>query len=192
MNKRNIFIIIAILKFGIINSQSNNRIIYNEIFKWSFSIPDTFENVGLTETEKNQALGKEMIEKELGQKVVNKSIKIYGFKNGIYNQLIVNYQLTQSTDNYELRFKEVCEILYESLKTKLPTANITHSFSSEFISNIKFETFDLQISANNIKMNIKSFSTIIDDKILNIQIGYQDNTVGEKLIAAIRESTFTK
>lgn len=185
-------ILILILPLNNLYSQSDSIKIYNEMFKWNFSIPNYFENVSPKEAEKSQATGKEIIENKTGQKIVNKSIKIYGFKSGIYNQLIVNYQPTESTENYSERFKQVTEILYESFKSNLPDAKITRSYSSEIISNIKFEVFDMNISSDNLKMNMKCFSAIIDGKILNIQIGYQDEEKGQTLISAIKNSTFKK
>lgn len=153
--KHKIFLILVlILPFCNLYSQSNNIEIYNEMFKWKFSIPSYFENVSPIEAEKHQASGKELIENKTGQEVVNKSIKIYGFKSENYNQLIVNYQPTESNENYSERFKEVAEILYESFRKKLPNAEITYSLSTEIISDIKFEVFDMKISSNNIKMNI--------------------------------------
>jgi hypothetical protein len=186
--------LILILIFPLHNlySQSNNIEIYNEMFKWNFSIPNYFENVSPNEAEKNQALGKEIIENKIGQEIVNKSIKIYGFKSGSYNQLIVNYQPTKSEENYSDTFKQVSEILYESFRNKLPNTEITHSISSEIISNVKFEVFDVNISNHNLKMSMKFFSSIIDGKILNVQIGYQDEEKGLALISAFRKSTFKK
>ena len=39
---------------------------------------------------------------------------------------------------------------------------------------------------------MKFFSSIIDGKILNVQIGYQDEEKGLALISAFRKSTFKK
>ena len=190
MKLKSYLIIILIFSLNNLYSQSDKIEIYNEMFKWKFSIPNYFENVSPKEAEKNQAIGKELIEKKVGQEIVNKSIKIYGFKSGNFNQLIVNYQFTKSEDNYTERFKQVSELLYQSFKEKLPNAEIKKSYSSEIISNIKFDTFEMHISDNKIKMNMKCFSAIIDGKILNIQIAYQDEEKGEVLISSIRKSTF--
>ena len=190
MKLKSYLIIILIFSLNNLYSQSDKIEIYNEMFKWKFSIPNYFENVSPKEAEKNQAIGKEIIEKKVGQEIVNKSIKIYGFKSGNFNQLIVNYQFTKSEDNYTERFKQVSELLYQSFKEKLPNAEINKSYSSEIISNIKFDTFEMHISDNKIKMNMKCFSAIIDGKILNIQIAYQDEEKGEVLISSIRKSTF--
>ena len=190
MKLKSYLIIILIFSLNNLYSQSDKIEIYNEMFKWKFSIPNYFENVSPKEAEKNQAIGKEIIEKKVGQEIVNKSIKIYGFKSGNFNQLIVNYQFTKSEDNYTERFKQVSELLYQSFKEKLPNAAIKKSYSSEIISNIKFDTFEMHISDNKIKMNMKCFSAIIDGKILNIQIAYQDEEKGEVLISSIRKSTF--
>ena len=78
----NLFLLLA---FNIGLSQSNIIEINNEMFKWRFSIPNYFENVSPSEAIKNLELGKKMIEKSLDQEIVNKSVKIYGFKNGDYN-----------------------------------------------------------------------------------------------------------
>ena len=190
MKLKSYLIIILIFSLNNLYSQSDKIEIYNEMFKWKFSIPNYFENVSPKEAEKNQAIGKEIIDKKVGQEIVNKSIKIYGFKSGNFNQLIVNYQFTKSEDNYTERFKQVSELLYQSFKEKLPNAEIKKSYSSEIISNIKFDTFEMHISDNKIKMNMKCFSAIIDGKILNIQIAYQDEEKGEVLISSIRKSTF--
>ena len=190
MKLKSYLIIILIFSLNNLYSQSDKIEIYNEMFKWKFSIPNYFENVSPKEAEKNQAIGKEIIEKKVGQEIVNKSIKIYGFKSGNFNQLIVNYQFTKTEDNYTERFKQVSELLYQSFKEKLPNAEIKKSYSSEIISNIKFDTFEMHISDNKIKMNMKCFSAIIDGKILNIQIAYQDEEKGEVLISSIRKSTF--
>jgi hypothetical protein len=190
MKLKSYLIIILIFSLNNLYSQSDKIEIYNEMFKWKFSIPNYFENVSPKEAEKNQAIGKEIIEKKVGQEIVNKSIKIYGFKSGNFNQLIVNYQFTKSEDNYTERFKQVSELLYQSFKEKLPNAEIKKSYSSDIISNIKFDTFEMYISDNKIKMNMKCFSAIIDGKILNIQIAYQDEEKGEVLISSIRKSTF--
>ena len=190
MKLKSYLIIILIFSLNNLYSQSDKIEIYNEMFKWKFSIPNYFENVSPKEAEKNQAIGKEIIEKKVGQEIVNKSIKIYGFKSGNFNQLIVNYQFTKSEDNYTERFKQVSELLYQSFEEKLPNAEIKKSYSSEIISNIKFDTFEMHISDNKIKMNMKCFSAIIDGKILNIQIAYQDEEKGEVLISSIRKSTF--
>lgn len=192
MKIKSYLIIILFFSLNKLYSQSDNVEIYNEMFKWKFSIPNYFENVSPKEAEKNQAVGKEIIEKKVGQEIVNKSIKIYVFKNGNFNQLIVNYQFTNSEDNYTERFKQVSELLYQSFKEKLPNAEIKKSYSSEIISNVKFEAFEMHISDNKIKMNMKCFSTIIDGKILNIQIAYQDEEKGEVLISSIRKSIFIK
>ena len=55
-------ILILILPLHNLYSQSNDIEIYNEMFKWNFSIPNYFENVSPSEAEKNQASGKEIIE----------------------------------------------------------------------------------------------------------------------------------
>ena len=190
MKLKTYLIVILIFSLNNLYSQSDKIEIYNEMFKWKFSIPNDFENVSPKEAEKNQANGKEIIENKIGQEIVNKSIKIYGFKSGNYNQLIANYQITKSEENYPERFKQISEIIYQSFKEKLPNAEITKSYSSEVISDIKFETFEMHISDKNIKMNMKCFSTIIDGKILNVQIGYQDEEKGQVLITSFRKSTF--
>ena len=186
------FILLLIFSLNNLYSQSDNIEIYNEMFKWKFSVPNYFENVSPREAEKNQENGKEIIENKIGQEIVNKSVKIYGFKSGNYNQLIVNYQITKSEENYTERFKQVSELLYESFKEKLPNAEITRLYSSEIISNINFEVFEMHISSSNIKMNMKCYSTIINGKILNIQIGYQDEEKGKSLISSIQKSTFNE
>ena len=185
-------LLILIISFQNIYCQENNIKINNEMFKWQFEVPNYFENVSPTEAENNQKIGKNIIENEIGEEVVNKSIKIYGFKSGNYNQLIVNYQVTKLEENYSETFKEVSKILFESIKNKLPSANINHSYSTEIISNIKFEVFEMNITSNNIKMNMISYSTIIEGKILNVQIGYQDEEKGQALISSFRKSTFKK
>jgi hypothetical protein len=179
--------------FSTAHSQSVNIEIYNEMFKWNFSIPSYFENVSPQEAAKNKAIGKEIIESKVGHEIVNKSIKIYGFKSGDFNQLIVNYERTESEENYSEKFKQISEILHESFKKKFPDAEINRSNSSEIISNIKFEVFDITISSENTTiMNMKCFSAIIDKKTLNIQIVYKDKEKGQALISSFRKSIFKK
>jgi hypothetical protein len=192
MKFKTYFLLILIFSLNNLYSQSDNIEIYNEMFKWKFSIPSYFENVSPKEEEKNQANGKEIIENKVGQEIVNKSVKIYGFKSGNYNQLIVNYQITNSEENYSERFKQISELLYESFKEKIPSAEITKLYSTEIIDKINFEVFEMHISNNNIKMNMKCYSTIINGKILNIQIGYQDEEKGKALISSIQKSAFNQ
>ncbi|ACU07073.1 hypothetical protein FIC_00618 [Flavobacteriaceae bacterium 3519-10] len=184
------FILFLIFPLQNIYSQSNEIKIYNELFKWTFSIPDYFENVSPNESEKNQLLGKKILEQKIGKELVNKSIKIYGFKSGNYNQLVVNYQPIKSKKNFTESFKQMSEVLYETLKMELPNSVITHSYSTEVISNIKFEVFDVNITGDNKNMNMKCFSAIINGKILNVQIVDQDKEKGQALISAFRKSTF--
>ena len=79
-----------------------------------------------------------------------------------------------------------------SFKEQLPLAEITSSLSSEIISNVKFEVFDLKISSKNKIMFLKSYSTIRFNKILNVQIGYTDADKGQALISSFKNSIFTE
>jgi len=189
-------ILILILPLNNLYSQSDNIEIYNEMFKWNFSISTYFENVSPKEDEKSPANGKEIIGNQIRQEIINKSIKIYEFKSGEFNQLSANYQPIKSEENYSERFKQIVEISYESLYEsslkKFPKAEITRSHSIEIISNITFVVFDMNISSNNLKMNFKYFNAIINGKILSIQVQYQDVEKGQTMISAFRKSTFKK
>ncbi|WP_152556950.1 hypothetical protein [Flavobacterium sp. 83] len=191
--KKTYILIIIIFTLFVQNSYCQTNELYNEMFKWKISIPTIFENVNIVESEQFKDSGKKMFENSTGQKIVNKSIKIYSLKNEKYNRFIANYQPTDSKKNYSETFKSVYELMNDALKKQMPTAEIEFSISSEMIDKIKFETCNMKITyPNKMIVNLISYSTIIKDKILNVQITYENEEKGQLLLNAFKKSKFDK
>ena len=177
---------ILLLLFSSCNSQTNSyqKTLYNENFKWTFEIPENFIPVSLADWKKIQNKGADAIENTYGEKIVDQPKTIFVFKNEDLNYIESSYHIFDVNvegDYLEYR-KNTNKMAYEMLKFQMPTAIIDSSSNIEKISNLKFQTFKIVIHyPNGMIMYTELYSYLFDDEELSVNIVYLNENQGKKM-----------
>jgi hypothetical protein len=189
------FIITASLLLISCNAHTQEREIYDKLFKWRITIPKDFQIVSIEEGLELQKKGVDAIEKTYGGKVDNQTTNIFHFKSGQFNDLEANYQPfdTLQDGSYLESCKNVNEVAYETFKAQMPGTRIDSSSSVEVIDGLSFQTFKVTIIfPNKMVMTIIGFSRLFIKKDFTCFITYVDSKIGESMMNAWRNSKFEK
>jgi hypothetical protein len=188
-----IFCISAIIFLSNCKGQTDKKEIYDKQFNWNITIPENFENVSAEQWQKMQNKGSAAVEKTYGQKVENQAKTIFVFKSTDMNYFESNYQPFDSIEdgNYLESCKNVNEMLYTTFKSQMPDTKIDSSSSTEVISGLQFQKFEVKIKMpNNIVLNCLLFSRLFDKKEFSCNMMYVDVAKGESMLRAWRNSRF--
>ena len=195
MKKIKIICLIILLGFNSCKSQteSNPKIIHNKDFNWTITIPENFNSINETEWNKTQQKGKDAIEKTFGEEITNQATTIFAFVNGQFNNFEANYQPydIEIDGNYLETNNDVNEILYQTFETQMPQAKLDSISSTQKISGLKFQRFDVIIDfPNGMKMKTIGFSRLFDKKEFTVNITAVDEKIGKQMLEAFLNSKF--
>lgn len=189
-----LFALALILTLQSCTGQPKKKEVYNDMFKWTITIPEKFENVNPEEWKRLQNKGMDAIEKTYDGKLENDSKTIFAFKNDQFNYFESNYQPFDSTKDgsYLESFKSVNEMLYATFKAQMPDAKIDTATSQETIAGLSFYTFKTTIYfPNKMVMDLWMYSRLFDKKEFTVNIMTVDKTKRELLLDAWKTSKFS-
>ena len=197
MKKQNYLLIALAISLQSCNRLSNSeKVVYNEDFNWTITIPKNFENVGSKEWGKMKIKGADAIEKTFGEEIdINQANTIFVFKSDQLNFFESNYQTFDPDIDGD--YVESCinlnDMLYETFKAQIPGVKIDTTRTIENIDSLEFQTFKLKIEyPNKMVMNLLTFSRLFDKKELTVGIMYIDEAKGKQMLDSWMKSKFKK
>ena len=193
MNKR--IFLISIIGFLFLTSCNKEkvRVIENDDFKWTITIPKNFKEVSEKNWDKVKSNGIESFEKFSDQKVKKDDIEntLFAYKNGPFHTLESNFKIIDTTENYSKSNKELNTVTYESLKKAMSNTELDSLSSKQVISGMEFDTFEINFDyPNGERLKTKSFRRLFGNKRFTINILYKNETIGKELINSIKNSNF--
>ena len=170
---------------------------YDENFQWKITIPENFKAVNSKKWEKSRERGLHAIENTYGGdiEIEDYTIPIFTFNNGRFNIFEAMYEPfdPEVDGDFFENSQLVNEILYETFITQMPDVLIDTLTTIEKIDNLDFYLFRINITyPNKTIMNMLMYSRLFDKQSFALNIMYQDEKIGQKMLDAWKNSTFEK
>jgi len=194
MNKR--ISLISIIGFLILiscNKKEEIRVIENDDFKWTITIPKNFRELSESEWDKVEDKGMDAFENVYGEEVENRATTLFAYKSGKFQTFESNYQIhdLETDGNYSESNREVNKMTYETFEETMPNVTLDSISSKETIDGLEFDRFEINIDfPNGIEMTTVGYSRLFNDKDFTINIVYTKESVGKELIENILNSKF--
>ncbi|PKG42882.1 hypothetical protein CXF67_07945 [Psychroflexus sp. MES1-P1E] len=190
-----ILCLFLLIGFQSCNSQtkSDPETLKIEEFNWTIDIPENFEPINQKEWNKTLKKGIDAIENTFDEKVDNQAVTIFTYKNGQFNNFEANWQPfdVEIDGEYLETYSEVNKILYQTFETQMPKAKLDSISSTQKISGLDFQRFDITIDfPNGMKMKSIGFSRLFDKKEFTMNISSVDEKIGKKMLDAFLNSKF--
>ncbi|WP_159018069.1 hypothetical protein [Algibacter sp. L3A6] len=169
------------------------RVIENDDFKWTVTIPKSFKELSESEWDKVEDKGIETFESVYGEEVENRATTLFAYKNGQFQTFESNYQIhdLETDGDYFKSNAEVNQIMYETFEETIPNATLDSISSKQLIDGLEFDRFEINIDfPNGIEMTTVGYSRLFNDKDFTINIVYTKESVGKELIKNILNSKF--
>lgn len=174
-------------------TETNSKTIHNKDFNWTITIPENFNSIDEKDWNKTQQKGKDAIEKTFGEEMINQATTIFTFKNGQFNNFEANYQPydIEIDGNYLETYHDVNEMLYQTLETQIPQAKLDSISSTQKISGLEFQRFDVVVHfPNGIKMKTTGFSRLFGKKEFTLNITAVNDKIRQQMLDAFLNSKF--
>lgn len=174
-------------------AQTPKKEFYNDMFKWSITIPENFTSVEPAEWERLQNRGAAAVERTYDQKVVNRAVTIFVFKSDRLNYFESNYQPfdVAGKDDYIGSFRSTNQILYGTFKAQMPNARLDSASSQETINGLTFQAFKVAIHfPNDMVMDCWMYSRLFGNKEFSVNIMTVDKEKQRLLMEVWKQSTF--
>ena len=183
------------LCLGQADTSKKEKQVYNKDFKWRITIPANFESISDEQYAQLQQKGTDALQKEAGEKIENNSVRIFAFRSDRFHYFESNSQPFDAATDGD--FYSVCKgvdgMVFNTFKNQIPaTAKIDSTLSTETIDNLTFQRFQLKITINNTVLNLLLYNRLFDKKELTVTIFYVDQSQGDQLLTAWRNSKFEK
>lgn len=165
-------------------THKNEKKIYIKDFKWTITIPESFDSINAIEWERLKNVGRSETFKATGVTVTPSSKTILTFKKQKFNYIDASYTIIDYTDKEEYLdiLKYGTSVIYNTFKAKLPNSKLDTLYSEEKIDGLLFQTFKLIINVSKSQtIEVRSYSRIFSDKQLVINIT-ADNEENLKLL----------
>jgi len=169
------------------------RVIENEDFKWTVTIPKNFRELSESEWDKVEDKGMDAFENVYGEEVENRATTLFAYKSGKFQTFESNYQIydLEKDGDYSESNREVNKMMYETFEETMPNVTLDSISSKEIIDGLEFDRFEINIDfPNGIEMTTVGFSRLFNDKDFTINIVYTKESVGKELIGNILNSKF--
>lgn len=169
--------------------------IHNQDFNWTITIPENFEAISSSESEKMQNKGVDIIENTYQEEIVNQAKTIFVFKNDQFNYFESNYQpFDPAVDgDFMETWRGVNGILYQTFQAQMPGTKVDTVTTVEKIDGLEFQTLKMKVEyANKMVFNLLMFSRLFDKREFNVIIMYVDELKGERMLDSWRQSKFTR
>jgi len=193
----NLLILCLILLFFACNGRNkSSQEFYDEMFKWRITIPENLDSVSPELWAKNQERAMTAIKNTYGGlEVEDNTITIFRFSKGQFNLFEAQYQDfdTKIDGNFVEALDIIYEMIYETLIVQAPNIVIDTIKTIEKIDNLDFYVFKMKGNfPNKMVLNMLMYSRLIDDKMFGVTITYLTEELGQKMINALKNSTFEK
>lgn len=175
--------------------QTPKQEIHNQDFNWTITIPENFEAISSSESEKMQNKGVDIIENTYQEEIVNQAKTIFVFKNDQFNYFESNYQpFDPAVDgDFMETWRGVNGILYQTFQAQMPGTKVDTVTTVEKIDGLEFQTLKMKVEyANKMVFNRLMFSRLFDKREFNVIIMYVDELKGERMLDSWRQSKFTR
>jgi hypothetical protein len=168
---------------------------YVENFKWKITIPENMKTENPEKWKKSNEVGVQMVEDTYNEKVEDNTIPICIFTNGGLNVFEAKYQTyNPEVDGSPSELtKTIYKMIYTTLVTQIPNAVVDTLTTIQKIDNLDFNLLKMDITYQKKKiLNISMYSRLFENQMFVFTITYQDEEIGEKMLAAWKNSTFKK
>lgn len=169
--------------------------IFNKEFNWKITIPEGFDNMNEADWTRINNRGKEAIEKTFGGEIVNNSTTIFAFRADKFNHFESNWvpvDLSKGGDYLE-SCKKLNQVIFDTFKNQLPSANLDSLSSEQTIDGLKFNVFKIALNfQNNVVLDFITFNRLFDKRKLTVTIIALDKKKQELLLDAWKNSSFVK
>lgn len=194
MKKVALFLLMAVALTGFAQQPQSY---YNETLGWEINLPDGFTQAGAGESQRGQAQGMAAFKNAYETDVALADAEHAGsplmlYKNGA---ALFEARLQEAAGNAdetrEESFRFEAHLMEETFKRQAPDARIMQVASSENIGGIEFlkTTFLITLPGNK-QFFSQSFSGIVNGKDLRVNLVYNNEADGEKMLDALRHSDF--
>lgn len=167
--------------------------IFIKEFNWTITKPVNFDTVSAEEQKRLEKKGTEAIENTYHEKIENAAKNILFLKNDQFNYFESNYQPFDSIEsgNYIENFRSVNDLLYGAFEVQMPNAKLDSTSSTEIISGLTFQTFNVKISLPDNKiMDFWMYSRLFGSREFSVNIITADKEKQNVLLEAWRSSKF--
>lgn len=166
---------------------------YFPLFKWTITFPHQFEAIDPADWKAQKEKGMEAVEKTFGEEVPDFTSQLFAIRKGSYNVMEANYQpYDESIDGpYTATNQSVNEILYHTLETQIPNAQLDSSAYMDTIGGLPFFVFSFSIAyPSGQHLQTLLYSRLFGDKELGISLSYLDTAAGRAMYEALHTSHF--
>jgi hypothetical protein len=173
--------------------KAKERLIYNNDFKWTITIPEDFDTLTPKEWAKIQGQGADAIEKTYGTELENNAKTIFVFRNSKFNYFESNWQPydTTGTASYEESCQAVNDMLYGTFEAQMPDVRLDSASSTENISGLQFRVFKVRIGLPEGKdLECRLYSRLFGNREFSVNITTLDKEKRAALLKAWRGSKF--
>jgi hypothetical protein len=193
MNKR--ILLTSITGFLMLTSCNKEevRVIENDDFKWTVTIPKNFRELSESEWNKVEDKGMDVFEDVYGEAVENRATTLFAYKSGKFQTFESNYQIhdLESDGDYSESNHEVNKMMYKGFEEIIPNGTLDSISSIAKINGLEFNRFDINIEfPDGMEMTTVGFSRLFNNKDFSINIVYTKENVGKELIDNILNSKF--
>jgi hypothetical protein len=193
MNKR--ILLILIIGFLMLTSceKEEVKIIVNDDFNWTVTIPKNFRELSEGEWDKVEDKGIDVFEDLYGEEVESKATLLFAYKKGDFQSFQSYYKIhdLETDEDYSKSNHELNKLMYKAFEEMVPNGKLDSIASVTIINGLEFNRFDVIIDfPDGMKMTTVDFSRLFNDKDVTINIVYTNKNVGKKLIENILNSKF--
>lgn len=194
MNKVLIFFIILVM-LGCNGQSEKDTIYFDKEFNWEIKLPKEYNKLSNSEWIAKVKTGGEAMKKNNDVEFKNQSKPIFIFKINSQNY----FESTKTPYNIEKNgllkdyLKEYNEIQYNTIITERADLKITAISTNIKIDNLIFEKHAmnfLDYNTNKTVIKVISYDRLFNDKLFTVNIIYNDENIGSKMITEMENSKF--
>ena len=169
------------------------KIIANDDFNWTVTIPKNFRELSESEWEKVENKGIDVFEDIYGKEAESKATLLFAYKKGDFQSFQSYYKIhdLETDEDYSKSNHELNKLMYKVFEEMVPNGKLDSIASVAIINGLEFNRFDINIDfPDGMKMTTVDFSRLFNDKDVTINIVYTNENIGKKLIEDILNSKF--
>ena len=127
-NMKKLTFLILTIGFLVLTSCNKEkvRVIENEDFKWTVTIPKNFRELSESEWDKVEDKGMDAFENVYGEEVENRATTLFAYKSGKFQTFESNYQIhdIEKDGDYSESNREVNKMMYETFEETMPNVTL--------------------------------------------------------------------
>ena len=193
---KKVFSFIIILAILGCNGQSElNTVYFDKEFNWTIKLPKEYKKISYSEWTSKVEDGGSAIERNNDVTFENKTKPIFIFKIDSQNYFESTKMQYDTNKDGELKdyLREYNQIQFNTFKSERPDLKIDTLTTNINIDELTFEKHEMNVSyknSTNTIIKIINYDRIFDEKLFSINVIYNDEKIGSKLIKEIESSKF--